>query len=118
MGIQEELAAKLGLQGQVPKANIAEDKNDKSDTQSIVSKKSLSDTKSVSSIVDPEKVAAGSTVVEREGKHRSGSKRSEGGHRKHKGSTKHHHHHHHHKKADEGILLLKSFACIFAVHVF
>ena len=105
--IQAELAAKLGVQSQIPKSNTADDNEDKLDTQSIASKKSFSDTKSVSSTVDAEKVASDAKIG-KEGKHRSSSKRSEGGHKKHKGSVKQHHHHHHHhhkhKKVEEGIL--------------
>ena len=108
MDIQAELAAKLGLQGQSAKVSVSEDKEDKSDTQSIASKKSFADTKSISSNMDTEKVESGSKI-EKEVKHRSSSKRSEGGHKKSKGSAKSHHHHHQHhhhkhKAVEEGVL--------------
>ena len=101
MDIQAELASKLGLQGQISKTGMTEDKDDKSDTQSVTSRKSAADTKSITSTAEN---AASGSKVKKEGKQRSHSKKSDGGHKKQKANAKHHHHHH--KKGQEGNFLI------------
>eukprot|EP00794_Sanderia_malayensis_P011036 gene11036-12201_t len=89
--MQAELAAKLGIKQQtsVPTKNEGNDDDDKTETKSITSRKTV-DNESIK-----DESIGNSENSKKEKKHHSKGTKSTGEHKHH---HKHHHHHHHHEK--------------------